>query len=82
MKKSTLTHLTLLLGISVPAIHAQIPKYSAAEQYLMPQADEIALAKTAAPASISDRATIKVLTKSGFEVVQKGDNGEEYSDCI
>src|SRR5215470_2523007 len=75
MKKSTLTYLTLLLGISVPAVHAQIPKYPPTEQYLMPQADEIALAKTAAPANISDRATIKVLTRSGFEVAQQGDNG-------
>jgi hypothetical protein len=45
------------------------------EQYLMPQADEIELAKTAAPANISDRATIKVLTQSGFEIAQHGDNG-------
>jgi hypothetical protein len=75
MKSSTLTYLTLVVGVSVPAVHAQIPKYPPVEQYLMPQDDEIALAKTAAPASISDRATIKVLTKSGFDVAQKGDNG-------
>ena len=36
---------------------------------------EIALARTAAPASISDRATIKILTKSGYEVARDGDNG-------
>jgi hypothetical protein len=35
-------------------------------EYLMPRDAEIALAKTAAPASISSRATIKVLTKSGY----------------
>ena len=40
----------------------------------MPQANEIALAKSAAPANISGRATIKVLTRSGYEVAQKGDN--------
>jgi hypothetical protein len=33
------------------------------------------LAKSAAPSDISDRATIKVLTKSGFEVARQGDNG-------
>jgi hypothetical protein len=33
------------------------------------------LAKSAAPANISDHATIKVLTKSGFKVVHEGDNG-------
>jgi len=27
------------------------------------------------PANISNRATVKVLTKSGFEVAQQGDNG-------
>jgi len=75
MKNSTLTYVTLLLGISVATVHAQVSKYPPTEQYLMPRADEIAFAKTAAPASISDRATIKVLTKSGFEVAQKGDNG-------
>jgi len=41
----------------------------------MPEAPEIALAKSAAAASISDRATIKVLTTSGFKVVHQGDNG-------
>jgi hypothetical protein len=35
----------------------------------------MALAKSAAPANISDRATIKVLTKSGYEVAHTGDNG-------
>src|SRR6266581_2221973 len=43
--------------------------------YLMPRDAEIALARSAAPASISDRATIKVLTPSGFEVASQGDNG-------
>ena len=41
----------------------------------MPQANEIALAKSAAPANISGRATIRLLTTSGYEVSQKGDNG-------
>jgi hypothetical protein len=41
----------------------------------MPQASEIALAKSAAPVTISDHATIKVLTTSGFKVVHQGDNG-------
>ena len=37
--------------------------------------EEIALAKSAAPANISDHATIEVLTESGFQVVNEGDNG-------
>ena len=75
MKKSTLVYLTVLAGMSVAALQAQTPKYPRIEQYLMPQADEIALAKSAAPANISERASIKVLTRSGFEVAQQGDNG-------
>src|SRR5260370_11646160 len=36
---------------------------------------EVALARSAAPANISDRATIKVLTASGYQVAREGDNG-------
>ncbi|MEO6525480.1 MAG: hypothetical protein ABIP93_02535 [Gemmatimonadaceae bacterium] len=50
-------------------------KYPPLDRYLMPQDAEIALAKSAAPPNISDRATIKVLTSSGFTVVRQGDNG-------
>jgi hypothetical protein len=41
----------------------------------MPPDSEIALAKSAAPANISDQATIKVLTTSGYQVAREGDNG-------
>lgn len=78
--RNTLIHLALLAAIFVPAAHSQTSKsqdrkYPPIEEYLMPQASEIALAKSAAPANISDRATIKVLTNNGFEVVHRGDNG-------
>lgn len=75
MKRSTLIHLVAFGSVWVTTTHAQTLEYPPIEQYLMPRADEIALAKTAAPANISERATIKVLTKSGFEVAQRGDNG-------
>jgi hypothetical protein len=55
--------------------HAQSPKYPSIEEYLIHQAKEIALAKSGAPANISGRATIKVLTRSGYEVAEQGDNG-------
>jgi hypothetical protein len=51
------------------------PKYPPLDAYMMAPPQEIALAKSAAPASISERATIKVLTRSGYQVASKGDNG-------
>ena len=51
------------------------PQYPSLREYMMPREAEIALARSAAPANISGRATIKVLTASGYEVVQQGDNG-------
>ena len=53
-------------------VAAQYPPLS---EYLMPRETEIALARSAAPANISSRATIKVLTKFGYEAAHKGDNG-------
>lgn len=44
-------------------------------QYLMPQADEIALAKSAGPAAISADAEVIVLTPHGYETAVKGTNG-------
>ena len=41
----------------------------------MAEAAEVALARTAAPDNISSRATIRVLTKAGFQTVHKGENG-------
>jgi hypothetical protein len=75
MTKSILMSAALLVGIGANVAYGQTPKYPSIEQYLISKADKIALAKTAAPANISDRATIKVLTRSGFEVAQQGDNG-------
>jgi hypothetical protein len=51
------------------------PNMPPVEKYLMPQADEITLARSAAPPSISDDATILVLGRHGFETAVKGTNG-------
>jgi hypothetical protein len=72
--------LMLLAGLFIVPAGAQTTKqqadkYPPIENYLMPQAAEIALAKSAAPANISGRATIKVLTTSGYKAVDQGDNG-------
>jgi hypothetical protein len=44
-------------------------------QYLMTESDEIALARSAAPASISGDATIMVLTQNAYITAVKGKNG-------
>ena len=75
MKRLALVLLSLLAGFPDARLHAQTPKYPPLSEYLMQRDAEIALAKTAAPANISDRATIKVLTTSGFQVVHEGVNG-------
>jgi len=45
------------------------------DQYLMDRSAEIALAKSAAPPSIADKATILVLTPRGYDTAIKGSNG-------
>jgi hypothetical protein len=71
-------HLALLIALitlSATTAGAQQNKYPPIDGYLMPRDAEIALARSAAPPSISGHATIKVLTRSGFTVAQQGDNG-------
>jgi hypothetical protein len=52
------------------------PNMSPLDQYLMPdEKAEIALARTAAPASISDQADVMVLRQDGFATVERGSNG-------
>ena len=65
----------LLISFAAIGVTAQEAKYPPLSEYLMPQDAETALAKSAAPDNISGRATIKVLTPSGFRVVHEGDNG-------
>src|SRR6266436_4814387 len=64
-----------LMSFGVARTVAQDTKYPPVSEYLMPQDAEIALAKSAAPANISGRATIKVLTASGYQVAHEGDSG-------
>jgi hypothetical protein len=71
-----LTLLVVLLeSVGAAAAWAQNSSYPPLKAYLMPRDAEVALARSAAPANISGRATIKVLTPSGYEVVRQGDNG-------
>jgi hypothetical protein len=65
----------VILSMQVATVRGQTPKYPPLSEYMMPQDAEIALAKSAAPQNISDQATIRVLTTSGYQVVHQGDNG-------
>jgi hypothetical protein len=67
--------LWLTAGGGAHAAWAQSSKYPPLTEYMMPLDAEVALARSAAPANISARATIKVLTTSGYQVAQEGDNG-------
>ena len=51
------------------------PKMAPVEQYLTDRSAEIALARSAAPASISSDAEVLVLGRHGFETAVKGKNG-------
>ena len=67
-----ITRLFLMMAILSGQAVAQYPPL---REYMMPRDAEIALAKSAAPANISDHATVRVLTASGYEVVHQGNNG-------
>lgn len=55
---------------------APYPKMASVDQYLMTNRDEeIALARSAAPASISRDATVLVLGRNGYETAIEGKNG-------
>ena len=72
----------LLAGASAAAAQTPAPpplkiekKYPAMTEFMMPRDAEIALARSAGPEPSSARATIKILTASGFKVAVDGDNG-------
>ncbi len=86
MKRNTVTTiafsivaLAILLSAARPA-HAQdtkspYPTMAPVEQYLMTRDAEIAMARSAAPDSISRDAGVMVLGKHGYEVAVEGKNG-------
>jgi len=68
----------ILLGAAhATAQDAKVPYPSMAplEQYLMERSAEITLARTAAPASISESAEVMVLGHAGYATAVKGNNG-------
>ena len=51
---------------------AGYPAMAPLDQYMMDRSAEIALAKSAAPPSIADKATVLVLTRHGYETAVTG----------
>jgi hypothetical protein len=66
-----------VLAISLQAAAQSDPyaKMAPIEQYLMGRTEEIALARSAAPESISKDATVVVLGRQGYETAVEGKNG-------
>ncbi len=78
MKAVTFLLFALLQSAPMAAAFAQAAPYPAMAplaEYLMPEADEIALARSAAPRSVSDAADVMVLRKDGYVLAAKGTNG-------
>jgi hypothetical protein len=77
--------LVLLVQVGLPCVRrpaaaqaekAQYPAMAPVDQYLIADENtEIALARSAAPASISDGAEVMVLGRKGFTTAVKGTNG-------
>jgi len=85
MRNYNLIALAFLAPVVIPGpafqTRAQAPKapylaMAPLDQYLMPdEKSEIALARSAAPASISDGAEVMVLGRTGYRTAVKGSNG-------
>ncbi len=87
MHKKTIGYFVLafLLLTALPGAYRQAgaqakkvpyPAMASVNEYLIPdEKSEIALARTAAPASIADGAEVMVLGRKGFTVAAKGTNG-------
>ena len=76
--KATGFALVVVLGTAWQAQAQQAdtyPKMAALDQYLMAGDDEIALARSAAPESISHDAEVLVMGRHGYETAVKGKNG-------
>jgi hypothetical protein len=62
-------------GVTAQETDTPYPAIAPIEQYLMDRTAEMSLARSAAPASISDDATILVLGRTGYETAVEGTNG-------
>lgn len=62
-------------GVKMAYPKVAYPKMAPIVQYLMPRDAEIAMARSAAPKSVSDDAEVLIFTESGFRTTVKGTNG-------
>lgn len=63
-------------GAGARAATAAYPQMAPLAQYRsVSAAEEIAMARSAAPASIADKAEVRVMTATGYETAVKGSNG-------
>jgi hypothetical protein len=74
-KKIAILLVSLLASFGATGMQAQSAKYPPLSEYMMDPEAEVALARSAAPDNVSGRATIKILTASGYKVSAQGDNG-------
>jgi len=65
----------IVLAAAPQANNTPYPRMAPLEQYLMEESAEIALARSAAPSSISQDAAVMVLKKVGYKTVVPGKNG-------
>ena len=75
---ATLAIIVILAAFSqarTQSVATPYPKMAPVDQYLMPRQAEIALARSAAPPSISDHAEILVMGRHGYTTAVKGANG-------
>lgn len=78
MRWTVLRDCALVAAVLLYGTAARAADYSAMapiDRYMMDRADEIALAKSAAPPAIADKATVLVLTRHGYDTAIEGSNG-------
>ena len=73
MKRAMIFAMALLCASAAQA--ADYPAMAPLDQYMMDRAPEIAMAKSAAPSAIADKATVWVLTRHSYDTAVKGSNG-------
>ncbi len=76
LRKISPAGLALLVALGTAlAEDTKYPSMAPVEQYMMERSAEVALARTAAPESISQNATVMVMGRHGYENAETGKNG-------